>query len=467
MAKTRILLVEDDPDLVSLFREDAVEAGIDLEVVSTLSELKATDLDVSAVVLDLQIPPDSVTNNPDVEVGVEALTWLALKGVSSRTLVYSAWDGISNRVKALDTGAIFRTKAECSSGQLFEVLRKEILGSGGQDAGALPTQPSQEQKDLRITQEILNSTEAGPEVAVGLATVILEVDDVKVFKINRRESRKKRRLILETAGQGDYLSSDSKEASALLDKKGVRSLATLCEGPVALSEGLSIIPIHKRGKPSVFCLLGRSVNGSISVKKVQHFYYAFRPALWHLLQERPASGEIDTWSARAAARIEKWVMGFMNNWVRPVVGTFGFLMALLGIVVGSKAFVAFVPVVLSSFQHGGSHGDFAIGVLGFVEEMWLFVLLLVFSLGILNMAGQRYQDEAPAWLERYSDLGSVKRMLIGLISTILAVAYLRFVFVLWDGSGEVDALRHGGAAVLALGGILSLGFFLLAMGKAE
>ena len=472
----KILLVEDEPDQINLFTMDSEEAGFELEVVNTFTELMTVaerdtpDFGFVAIVLDLQIP-EMAGSHPDVEVGLRALDWLAKHGLGSKTLVYSSWDAILNKVRALDSGAIFRTKAECSRGRIFEILKDEIIKEEDSLDRSGELRVPQEQRDLLLTLEVLKSRDAGPEFATHLAATLLDAESVSAFRIDRRVSLRDQRLSLEPIGDDFSTLSEIGEVEGLLFRGGYNSIPRFCREPFVLNEnGISrvFVPIYKKSESLVFCVVGSSSEGSMPLGIAEQFQSNFRLLLWHfLVQQEPGSNEYGSSLARLAASVERRLMGFMVDVVRPAVGLLGGIMALISLVVGVRAVLFFFLAAIPFYRERGSHGEFAFEVLGFVEEMWLFVLLLVFSLGILSLVGRKYRDEAPTWLERYSDMGDVKRMLVGLICTILAVAYLRFIFGALSHPKDVDLLQGGGVAFLALGGVISLALLLLALGKIE
>jgi len=94
----RVLLVEDNTELVSLLKKGLSQGGIEADAVGTAGDaghVLAT-MQYSAVVLDLGLPDED---------GIALLRDLRRRGESTPVLVLTARDGVSDRVTGLRAGA--------------------------------------------------------------------------------------------------------------------------------------------------------------------------------------------------------------------------------------------------------------------------------------------------------------------------------------------------------------------------
>jgi two-component system response regulator TctD len=94
----RVLLVEDNPDLVMLLVKGLAQGGLAADSVSTVSDarLVVETVKYAAIVLDLGLPDED---------GLNLLRELRRKGDATPVLVLTARDGVTDRVTGLREGA--------------------------------------------------------------------------------------------------------------------------------------------------------------------------------------------------------------------------------------------------------------------------------------------------------------------------------------------------------------------------
>ena len=94
----RVLLVEDNTELVSLLKKGLSQGGIEADAVGTAGDAAhvLATMQYSAVVLDLGLPDED---------GIALLRDLRRRGESTPVLVLTARDGVSDRVTGLRAGA--------------------------------------------------------------------------------------------------------------------------------------------------------------------------------------------------------------------------------------------------------------------------------------------------------------------------------------------------------------------------
>ena len=94
----RVLLVEDNTELVSLLKKGLSQGGIEADAVGTAGDADhvLATMQYSAIVLDLGLPDED---------GITLLRDLRRRGESTPVLVLTARDGVSDRVTGLRAGA--------------------------------------------------------------------------------------------------------------------------------------------------------------------------------------------------------------------------------------------------------------------------------------------------------------------------------------------------------------------------
>lgn len=94
----RVLIVEDNPELVVLLKKGLVQGGLPADSVGTAADARhvLATMQYSAVVLDIGLPDDD---------GIALLRDLRRRGEAIPVLVLTARDGVSDRVTGLRAGA--------------------------------------------------------------------------------------------------------------------------------------------------------------------------------------------------------------------------------------------------------------------------------------------------------------------------------------------------------------------------
>ena len=97
-ARFNLLVVDDEPDLRTLYELTLVREGYDIETAGTVEDALAhlKDRSFSAVITDMRLPDGT---------GLDVLRWLEDAGRSERTIVITAYGSSENAVRALKAGA--------------------------------------------------------------------------------------------------------------------------------------------------------------------------------------------------------------------------------------------------------------------------------------------------------------------------------------------------------------------------
>ncbi|MGZ5203772.1 MAG: response regulator, partial [Caldimonas sp.] len=93
-----LLVVDDEPDLRTLYELTLLREGYDLDTAGTVQEalLHLKDRTYSAVITDMRLPDGS---------GLDVLHWLEESGRREKTIVITAYGSSENAVEALKAGA--------------------------------------------------------------------------------------------------------------------------------------------------------------------------------------------------------------------------------------------------------------------------------------------------------------------------------------------------------------------------
>lgn len=93
-----LLVVDDEPDLRTLYELTLLREGYELETAGTVDEAlrQLKQRDFSAVITDMRLPDGS---------GLDILQWLETQGRKEKTLVITAYGSAENAVEALKAGA--------------------------------------------------------------------------------------------------------------------------------------------------------------------------------------------------------------------------------------------------------------------------------------------------------------------------------------------------------------------------
>ncbi len=112
----RVLVVEDEPKLASLLRENLRQRGMGVDLASTGGEavLQATTTEYDLILLDVMLPEFD---------GFEVCRRLRAQEVWSPTLMLTARDDIADRVRGLDSGADDYLVKPFSSEELMARIR--------------------------------------------------------------------------------------------------------------------------------------------------------------------------------------------------------------------------------------------------------------------------------------------------------------------------------------------------------
>src|SRR5258705_12448575 len=93
-----LLVVDDEPDLRTLYELTLLREGYDIETAGTVQDalLHLKDRVYSAVITDMRLPDGT---------GLEVLRWLEEAGRREKTIVITAYGSAENAVEALKAGA--------------------------------------------------------------------------------------------------------------------------------------------------------------------------------------------------------------------------------------------------------------------------------------------------------------------------------------------------------------------------
>ncbi len=127
----RVLLVEDNTELVSLLKKGLLQGGIEADAVGTAGDADhvLATMQYSAVVLDLGLPDED---------GITLLRDLRRRGESTPVLVLTARDGVSDRVTGLRAGADDYLAKPFDFTELLARVRALDVRLGGLDEAAAP-----------------------------------------------------------------------------------------------------------------------------------------------------------------------------------------------------------------------------------------------------------------------------------------------------------------------------------------
>ena len=122
-ARFSLLVVDDEPDLRTLYELTLVREGYDIETAGTVEEALAhlKDRIFSAVITDMRLPDGT---------GLDVLRWLEDAGRSERTIVITAYGSSENAVRALKAGAFDYLTKPVDLKQFRAVVASAIGRSG-------------------------------------------------------------------------------------------------------------------------------------------------------------------------------------------------------------------------------------------------------------------------------------------------------------------------------------------------
>ena len=123
-----LLVVDDEPDLRTLYELTLLREGYDMDTAGTVQEalLHLKDRTYSAVITDMRLPDGS---------GLDVLRWLEVGGRREKAIVITAYGSAENAVEALKAGAYDYLTKPVDLKQ-FRAVVASALGRGG---AAVPT----------------------------------------------------------------------------------------------------------------------------------------------------------------------------------------------------------------------------------------------------------------------------------------------------------------------------------------
>jgi len=131
-----LLVIDDEPDLRTLYELTLLREGYDLDTAGTVQEalLHLKDRTYSAVITDMRLPDGS---------GLDVLRWLEESGRREKTIVITAYGSSENAVEALKAGAYDYLTKPVDLKQ-FRGVVASALGRGGSgptvDPASLPSE---------------------------------------------------------------------------------------------------------------------------------------------------------------------------------------------------------------------------------------------------------------------------------------------------------------------------------------
>ncbi len=145
-----LLVVDDEPDLRTLYELTLLREGYDLDTAGTVQEalLHLKDRTYSAVITDMRLPDGS---------GLDVLHWLEESGRREKTIVITAYGSSENAVEALKAGAYDYLTKPVDLKQ-FRGVVASALGRGGGgptvDPASLPSEQHRAMPPLRPARPV-------------------------------------------------------------------------------------------------------------------------------------------------------------------------------------------------------------------------------------------------------------------------------------------------------------------------
>ncbi len=138
-----LLVVDDEPDLRTLYELTLLREGYDIETAGTVEQamLHLKDRTYSAVITDMRLPDGT---------GLDLLRWLEETGRREKAIVITAYGSAENAVKALQAGAYDYLTKPVDLRQ-FRAVISSALGRGGMavptmDPSSLPSERPERQE---------------------------------------------------------------------------------------------------------------------------------------------------------------------------------------------------------------------------------------------------------------------------------------------------------------------------------
>ena len=145
-----LLVVDDEPDLRTLYELTLLREGYDLDTAGTVQEalLHLKDRTYSAVITDMRLPDGS---------GLDVLHWLEQNGRREKTVVITAYGSSENAVEALKAGAYDYLTKPVDLKQ-FRGVVASALGRGGGgptvDPSSLPSEQHRAMPPPRVPRPV-------------------------------------------------------------------------------------------------------------------------------------------------------------------------------------------------------------------------------------------------------------------------------------------------------------------------
>ena len=150
-----LLVVDDEPDLRTLYELTLLREGYDLDTAGTVQEalLHLKDRTYSAVITDMRLPDGS---------GLDVLHWLEENGRREKTVVITAYGSSENAVEALKAGAYDYLTKPVDLKQ-FRGVVASALGRGGGGPTVDPASlPSEQHRAMPPTRPVRPAAAAAP-----------------------------------------------------------------------------------------------------------------------------------------------------------------------------------------------------------------------------------------------------------------------------------------------------------------
>jgi len=186
-----LLVVDDEPDLRTLYELTLLREGYDIETAGTVEEalLHLKDRTYSAVISDMRLPDGT---------GLDVLRWLEDSGRREKTIVITAYGSAENAVEALKAGAYdYLTKPVD-----LKQFRAVVASALGRSAVSVPTMvpsslPSQHDASVAARAQRVASAPAAPAVAQTAATPELPVSAALLRMAGHSEAMRHVRELIE------------------------------------------------------------------------------------------------------------------------------------------------------------------------------------------------------------------------------------------------------------------------------
>ena len=186
-----LLVVDDEPDLRTLYELTLLREGYDIETAGSVEEalLHLKDRTYSAVISDMRLPDGT---------GLDVLRWLEDSGRREKTIVITAYGSAENAVEALKAGAYdYLTKPVD-----LKQFRAVVASALGRSAVSVPTMvpsslPSQHEAPAAARAPRVSTAPAVPSVSQPPATPELPVSAALLRMAGQSEAMRAVRELIE------------------------------------------------------------------------------------------------------------------------------------------------------------------------------------------------------------------------------------------------------------------------------